>query len=192
VEAADKAVLDRIGAGREDDRYRRGHGLGCDRRKNISDYQRDQPTGEISRQSNQPIRIIFCCTILDHDVLPLDIADFLQALTKRVNEMWGVGDRRAAKKTDPRHYLLRARRERPSCRAAQQRDERATPHSITSSASASSLSGIARPSVFAVLRLITSWNFIDCTTGRSAGLSPLSTRPVYTPTRRYASEASMP
>src|SRR5262249_55076368 len=48
-------------------------------------------------------------------------------------------------------------------------------YSITSSARASSLSGIAIPSVFAVLRLITNWNFIDCTTGKSAGLSPLST-----------------
>jgi hypothetical protein len=65
-------------------------------------------------------------------------------------------------------------------------------YSITSSARASSLSGNERPSVFAVLRLITNWNFIDCTTGRSAGFSPLSTRPVYTPTSRYASEASTP
>src|SRR5215468_12197698 len=53
--------------------------------------------------------------------------------------------------------LLRARRERPSRRrAADERDEVATPHSITSSASAKSLSGMARPSALAVLRLITS------------------------------------
>src|ERR1700756_5683706 len=42
-------------------------------------------------------------------------------------------------------------------------------HSITSSASASSLSGMVRPSVFAVLRLITNSNLVDCSTGRSAG-----------------------
>ena len=50
-------------------------------------------------------------------------------------------------------------------------------HSITSSASASSLSGISRPSDLAVLRLITNSNLSDRTTGRSAGFSPLRIRP---------------
>src|SRR5215468_1930963 len=52
-------------------------------------------------------------------------------------------------------------------------DELAPPHSITSSASASSFAGISSPSVLAVLRLATSSNFVDCITGKSAGLSPL-------------------
>ena len=53
--------------------------------------------------------------------------------------------------------LLRARGERPcGRRAAEQRDELAPPHSITSSARASSVGGTSRPSAFAVLRLITS------------------------------------
>ena len=47
--------------------------------------------------------------------------------------------------------LLRARRERPrGCRAAEQRDEVAALHSITSSASESRLSEILTPSAFAV------------------------------------------
>src|SRR6516164_3316979 len=50
-------------------------------------------------------------------------------------------------------------------------------HSITSSASASSLSGASRPSVLANLRLIAMSNLVDCTTGRSAGFSPLRIRP---------------
>jgi hypothetical protein len=45
----------------------------------------------------------------------------------------------------------------------------ASHHSITSSARASSLSGTSRPSAFAVLRLITNSNFVDCWTGKSAG-----------------------
>jgi hypothetical protein len=45
-------------------------------------------------------------------------------------------------------------------------------HSITSSASVSSIGGTVRPSVFAVLRLITKSNFIGCCTGRSAGFVP--------------------
>jgi len=45
-----------------------------------------------------------------------------------------------------------ARRQRPRC-AAEQRDELAFVHSITSSARASSIGGISRPSVLAVLGL---------------------------------------
>src|SRR5262249_55462283 len=67
--------------------------------------------------------------------------------------------------------LPRTRCERPCCRAANQRDElAAVAHSITSSDSASSLSGISRPSAFAVWRLITHSNFVGCSTGKSAGL----------------------
>ena len=64
---------------------------------------------------------------------------------------------RAAEESDHRHgRLLRARRERPGgSRAAEQRDERAPLHSITSSARASRVAGTSRPSVLAVLRLIT-------------------------------------
>ena len=50
-------------------------------------------------------------------------------------------------------------------------------YSITSSAMASSVGGTSRPSVLAVLRLITSSNLVDCITGRSAGFSPLRIRP---------------
>jgi hypothetical protein len=50
-------------------------------------------------------------------------------------------------------------------------------HSITASAVVNSDGGIVRPSVFAVFRLITNSNFTGCTTGRSAGFSPLRIRP---------------
>src|SRR5262249_21062542 len=66
--------------------------------------------------------------------------------------------------------LLRARRERPRRRAAEQRDELAPFHSITSSARASNEAGTSRPSAFAVLRLITSSYLVGACTGRSAGL----------------------
>src|SRR5262249_59015550 len=69
--------------------------------------------------------------------------------------------------------LLRPRRERPrGRRAAEERDELAAVHSITSSASASKRSGMVRPSVLAVFRLITNSNLVDCSTGRSAGFAP--------------------
>jgi hypothetical protein len=50
-------------------------------------------------------------------------------------------------------------------------------YSITSSARARSVGDISRPSVLAVLRLITSSNLVDWTTGRSAGLAPLRILP---------------
>src|SRR5262245_5678306 len=46
------------------------------------------------------------------------------------------------------------------------------PHSITSSARASTVGGISRPSAFAVLRLMISSNLVGCSIGRSAGLAP--------------------
>src|SRR6266436_6285438 len=46
-------------------------------------------------------------------------------------------------------------------------------HSITSSARASSVGGTSMPSALAVCRLITNSNFVDCSTGKSAGLVPL-------------------
>src|SRR5262249_28315335 len=74
--------------------------------------------------------------------------------------------------------LLRARRERPrGSRAAEQRDELAAPHSMTSSASANSRSGTSMPSAFAVLRLITHSNFVDCGPGNRAALPLLRMRP---------------
>ena len=73
--------------------------------------------------------------------------------------------------------LLRARRERPRRRrTAEQRDELAPLHSITSSARASSVGGTSRPSALAVLRLITSSYLVGACTGRSAGFSPLRMR----------------
>src|SRR5262249_32132200 len=86
----------------------------------------------------------------------------------------------AHQRTDPPHSLrlLRARHKRPSGRAAEQRDELAPLHSITSSARPSSVIGKVRPSVLAVFRLITNTTFVDCITGSSAGFSPLRMRPV--------------
>ena len=50
-------------------------------------------------------------------------------------------------------------------------------YSIISSATESNVGGIDRPSALAAFRLMTSSNLVDCMTGRSAGFSPLRTRP---------------
>jgi hypothetical protein len=53
---------------------------------------------------------------------------------------------------------------------------------ITSSARDSSDGGIVRPSALAVLRLMTSSNFVGCSTGRSAGFAPLR---ILSPRRKW-------
>src|SRR5262249_5506510 len=73
--------------------------------------------------------------------------------------------------------LLRTHRERPRRRAADERDELAALHSITSSARASSVGGTSMPSARAVCRLITNSNLVGCTTGKSPGLAPLRILP---------------
>src|SRR5262249_32540099 len=89
-------------------------------------------------------------------------------------------ERYGVEESDYRHRrLLRARRERPSGSraAANQFDELAPLHSITSSAATWSVSGTFMPSAFAVFRLMTSSNLVGCRTGNSAGLSPLRIAP---------------
>jgi|GraSoi2013_115cm_1033766.scaffolds.fasta_scaffold16238_2 hypothetical protein len=70
-------------------------------------------------------------------------------------------------------WLLRPRQQRPrGWSAAQQRDELAPFHSITSSARASSVGGTSMPSAFAAFMLMISSNLVGCSTGRSAGFAP--------------------
>src|SRR5215470_16667149 len=73
------------------------------------------------------------------------------------------------RRDDGHPQLLRARLARPRGRGAAQRDEFAPLHSITSSARCCRNQGTSRPSALAVLRLMTSSNFVGCSTGISAG-----------------------
>src|SRR5262249_21826391 len=99
----------------------------------------------------------------DRDVLALDIAGVFETLAECAQKVPECVRRLIVEKPDHRHRrLLCARRERPSGRAAEQRDEIAPLHSITSSERASSVGGTSRPSAFAVLRLITSSNLVGC------------------------------
>ncbi len=114
-------------------------------------------------QLRQSIDLIVGETVYDCHVLALDIAGVFEALAKCTQAVRDHVRRPAVEKSDHRHgRLLRSRRERPSSRrAAEQRDEVASSHSITSSASESKLSEIVTPSDLAVLRLITNSNFVD-------------------------------
>ena len=84
---------------------------------------------------------------------------------------------------------LRAQRERPrSSYATQDQNQRAAPHSITSSARASRIGGSSILSSLAVLMLMTNSSLLACSTGKSAGLAPLRIRSVKYAMRRAESK----
>jgi hypothetical protein len=62
----------------------------------------------------------------------------------------------------------------------------AHPYRITSSAWKRSVGGMVRPRAWAVFRLMTSSNFIGCSTGRSAGFAPFRILSMYTAARRIS------
>src|SRR5262249_29770605 len=136
---------------------------------------------QFRRVSANVVGIVRAPTIVDPHVAADGPAKFPEPLQERriAGLCFRLVRSDGGKHADPPHALalLRARRERPRCRAAEQRDEIAAPHSITSSAMASSVCGTSRPSAFAALRLIANSNLVGCTTGRSAGRAPLSTLP---------------
>src|SRR5262249_42652841 len=87
----------------------------------------------------------------------------------------------AAQHRDPPYPVRRlrrrsARRKQPSSHTAEKHDERAAPHSITSSARTSTVGGMSMPSALAAFRLMTVWYLVGACTGRSAGFSPLRMR----------------
>src|SRR3977135_3279729 len=102
--------------------------------------------------------------MLDSDIAVLRPAERSESLPKRNDAghyfriVLGVW----MQERDATHALarLRPRRKWPRCRTAEQRDELAASHSITSSAATSSVGGTVRPSAFAVLRLISSSNLV--------------------------------
>src|SRR5262249_29688465 len=128
-----------------------------------------------------PVGVVLAPAGVDQYIVAHTPAQFLQALVehrKSVLAFWIVRSPVHEHAAAPHPVgLLRPRRERPRCRAAEPRDEVATAaHSITSSARASSDGGTVRPSAFAVLRLIVRSYLVGACTGRSAGFSPLRMR----------------
>src|SRR5262245_23214327 len=176
AQGADEAKLHRICRGREDDGYRGDCRFGGERSRGTG--RRDYlhlAMNQIGYQCRQSVVLPLRPPPFDRYVAALNVTGFAQPLAKcgdgpRVATLGRTGV------DEPDHRqrrLLRARRERPRRRrAAEQRDEFASPHSITSSARASSDGGTVRPSALAVVRLMTRSNLIGCSTGMSPGLAP--------------------
>ena len=74
-------MLDRIVAGHEHDRNRRGRRLGreCCRGSPPATITATLAANQIGRQRRQPIKSILCPAVFDRNVLTFDIAGFIQA-----------------------------------------------------------------------------------------------------------------
>src|SRR5262249_2471043 len=174
IEAGNYAKLHRVTAHGEHNRNRVGGRLGgkrwCD--TNHDDHA-NLAADEIDCERRKVPLLVLRPAIFNRHVLPLNIADFREPPPNGIHAVGISFGRSWGKESDHRHRrLLRARRERPRRRAAQQRYELAPLHSITSSAMARMPGGTVRPIALAVLRLRTNSNFVDWTTGRSAGRAP--------------------
>src|SRR5262249_23346953 len=180
-----------IGDLHEHDRYRLrdvlcrrcAHGAACE--ENVG-----RECNQLYRILARAINVVLAPANLDTQVAALGPSQLLQA-----GVPFCICSSRVHEHANPPHALvpLCARRQRPrDCRAAENRYELAPPHSITSSARASRLSGTVRPSALAVLRLIASSYLVGACTGSSAGFSPLRMRSTYSAARRYWSTKSGP
>src|SRR5262245_44806069 len=101
--------------------------------------------GDQIRRKCRQLVILVRRADIQYDVVPDSIATLIKTVAK-CRKMESIRD--SVEHTDHGdRRLLRARRKRPRRRAAEKRDELATAaHSITSSASASSVGGTSSPS----------------------------------------------
>src|SRR5262245_40687838 len=156
TETGDEPEFDRVAAGSEDDRDGCGRRLGCNCRRGVmrSDHCYLTPD-QIGCEVWQSIGLGLRPAILDRHVLALGITGSTNALPECGHKICTISRLRDAEEPDGRQLsrLLPARRERPRRRrAAEQRDECAASHSITSSARASNVAGTSMPSALAVAR----------------------------------------
>src|SRR6202040_543804 len=116
---------------------------------------------QIGHQCWQAVVLALQPMVLDRHVLPFDIAGFVEAFAKRSPITRRAIGRSGVKEADHRQCrLLPARGERPS--GSEQGDKLAPPHSITSSARPSSVSGNVMPSALAVFMLMYSSTLVAC------------------------------
>src|SRR5262245_45182022 len=184
------------GHGHEDDRHASGRLLQRHR------WRRPVGHDDVGRERDQFGRVPADAIVIDAPArVDLQVAAFVPAeLAQRLLEcreasygIWIV-IHRTDEHADPPYpvRLLRARRERPCNRAAEHRDERAPPHSITSSARSRIDVDTSMPSALAVLRLTIVPNLVDRSTGRSLGFAPFRILSTNVAARRNMSRKLIP
>src|SRR5262249_48239558 len=135
----------------------------------------DRQERELTRQRRETIHASFGVAVFHFEMAPLDVTEVAHPQQKLAAQVdcYRVRWPRRIEIAEPHDFrLLRARRERPRGSCANKRHELAAFHSITSSASASSFSGIVTPSALAIVRLMTKSNLVGCSIGRSDGFAP--------------------
>src|SRR6516164_420119 len=189
-QGCNQASTDRVRRHPEHDRDNRCRLLCRDNRlSRVGDDNLDFALDELGRDLGKPLVASIRPAIFNRDGATFDPAALAQASHESSDPITQGRSRTGAEEADGRElcWLLRARRERPRRSAAEQRDEGAALHSITSSARASSVGGTSRPSAFATIRLITKSNLVGCSTGMSAGFAPRSILSTKSPARRHRS-----
>src|ERR1700730_334512 len=152
-QACDQAHANRVHRQHEDDWDYGCYPLDCNGRVSTRDNGIDFKADKLSRDLFEAFATSLRPAILDRKVATFNPAEFAQPLRKSGGPWCPGRGRSCAQKPDGGQSacLLRARRERPCCRrTAEQRDELASLHSMTSSARASSVGGTSRPSALAV------------------------------------------
>jgi len=142
--------------------------------ENDIDLEPDQFGGDLG----EALAASLCPANLDRDIATVDPTKFAQPPNESGKQLAAARRRGRAQEPNGRQlaHLLRPRRERPGCGAADERDELAPSHlrghSITSSARTRSVGGTSKPRAFAVFKLRTVSYLVGASTGRSAGLAP--------------------
>ena len=149
-----------------------GQGGGCASGHDDINLERNQ----FGRKSGEPLELPLSISVFNHDGTALDVAEVTQSVTEG---LWQVGRSgqvgpQVAYSSDLGRLLSIGGERRGENTATESREECAPMlYWITSSARPSSDGGIVRPRAFAVFRLMTRSNFVDCSTGRSPGFAPL-------------------
>ena len=175
-----------------DDGDRRRLVMGRERRR-IPRRDQDVDAGrqKLGDQRRYPLRLSFGIALIEHKIAAENVSPIDKALPQAAAGDEFVVGRPDPDEADPRNLrLLRSRRERPRGSKAHEPDERAPPHSITSSAPASNIGGISIPSALAVLRLTIVLNLVACSIGMSPGFAPLRILSTKTAARRHIAAKS--
>src|SRR5579862_1225470 len=177
-QALDKPAADRVADLRKDGRYR-APCLQQGRQEIVAMDDNDirLEIDDLHRITPHAIGIGAAEAIVETNVAALNPTGVAKPPDERVDPAFGLGVVLGCsdKHADTPHLavLLCVGGKRPSDGgAAEQRNDLAPPHSITSSARCRNNSGTVMPSTLAVLRLITSWNWVGSCTGRSPGEAP--------------------
>jgi hypothetical protein len=126
---ATRPTFDRVVTGREDDGDRGGRRLGGASRNSApgSRNHRHTPGNQIGNKRRQAVDLTLRVAIFDRDVAAFDVADLAQAAPERLHQLHRVVRRSRLDESNHRHRrLLRARRERPRGRAADERHQGAS------------------------------------------------------------------